>query len=135
MCFDMRFLLAVLNSPMLTYFLMETGTTLRGGYFRMKTAYLNPFPVPKVDMSRRSEKHRHDRLADLAESMLTLYKHLPSATSAAQKTAIQRQIDYTDSEIDRLVYELYGLTDEEIAIVEGSRGGRRASTETGVTAP
>jgi hypothetical protein len=30
----------------------------------------------------------------------------------------QRQIDATDKEIDRLVYELYGLTDEEIRIVE-----------------
>jgi len=32
---------------------------------------------------------------------------------------IQRQIDGTDREIDRLVYELYGLTKDEIAIVEG----------------
>ncbi len=32
----------------------------------------------------------------------------------------ERQIKHTDSEIDRLVYELYGLTEEEIAIVEGA---------------
>ena len=36
-----------------------------------------------------------------------------------KKAAIQRQIDATDKQIDRLVYELYGLTDEEIRIVEG----------------
>jgi hypothetical protein len=30
----------------------------------------------------------------------------------------QRQIDSTDGEIDKLVYELYGLTEEEIEIVE-----------------
>ena len=35
-----------------------------------------------------------------------------------KKTAIQRQIDATDKQIDQLVYELYGLTDEEIRIVE-----------------
>ena len=35
-----------------------------------------------------------------------------------EKTAIQRQIDATDKRIDQLVYELYGLTDEEIKIVE-----------------
>jgi hypothetical protein len=34
--------------------------------------------------------------------------------------AIARQIAHTDAEIDRLVYELYGLTEEEIAIVEES---------------
>lgn len=38
---------------------------------------------------------------------------------AAQKTIIQRQIDGTDAGIDRLVYDLYGLTAEEIALVEG----------------
>jgi hypothetical protein len=35
-----------------------------------------------------------------------------------EKTAIQRQIEATDGQIDRLVYELYGLTEEEIGIVE-----------------
>jgi hypothetical protein len=33
-------------------------------------------------------------------------------------TVVQRQIDVTDKQIDQLVYELYGLTDEEIRIVE-----------------
>lgn len=36
----------------------------------------------------------------------------------AEKTNLQNQIDATDRQIDRLVYELYGLTDDEIAIVE-----------------
>jgi hypothetical protein len=34
--------------------------------------------------------------------------------------AIQRQIEHTDAEIDRLVYALYGLTEEEIALVEAA---------------
>jgi len=33
---------------------------------------------------------------------------------------VQRQIETTDQQINRLVYELYGLTDEEIEIVEQS---------------
>jgi hypothetical protein len=45
---------------------------------------------------------------------------------------LRRQIAATDAEIDRLVYELYGLTEEEIAVVEGIRrryhGARRAAT-------
>ena len=44
-----------------------------------------------------------------------------SATSEAQRGAIQRQIEATDREIDRLVYDLYGLTQEEIAIVENEQ--------------
>ena len=50
--------------------------------------------------------------------MLSLHKQLPAAKTGQDKTAIQRQIDATDREIDRLVYELYGLTEDEIKIVE-----------------
>ena len=66
------------------------------------------------------DKSIHDRLVKLVGSMLSLHKHLAAAKSESQKTVVQRQIDATDAEIDRLVYDLYGLTAEEIAIVEGA---------------
>ena len=56
----------------------------------------------------------------LVEQMLELHKKLGGAKLSSEKEMIQRRIDATDSEIDRLVYDLYGLTDEEIKIVEGS---------------
>jgi len=58
-------------------------------------------------------------MVSLVESMLSLHEQLTAAKSAAQKTIMQRQIDATDAEIARLVYDLYGLTAEEIAVVEG----------------
>ncbi len=59
-------------------------------------------------------------MVNLADSMLALHKQLATAKSESQKTVIQRQIDATDGEIDRLVYDLYGLTKKEIAVVEGA---------------
>ena len=53
-----------------------------------------------------------------SDQMLDLHKQLSAAKMSHEKTAIQRQIDATDRRIDRLVYELYNLTDEEIHIVE-----------------
>ncbi|MBU4267269.1 MAG: hypothetical protein KJ808_00220 [Acidobacteria bacterium] len=53
--------------------------------------------------------------------MKTLQGQLAAAKSAAQNDIVQRQIVSTDAEINRLVYELYGLTKEEIKIVEGER--------------
>jgi len=50
--------------------------------------------------------------------MLDLHKQLDAANTAHAKTAIQRQIDATDRQIDQLVYKLYGLTEDEIRIVE-----------------
>jgi len=43
----------------------------------------------------------------------------PPATIPADRTLYQRQIEATNRQIDALVYKLYGLTEEEIAIVEG----------------
>ena len=59
-------------------------------------------------------------MVELVERMLSLHKQLASAGTGHQETVIQRQIDATDQQIDRLVYELYDLTDEEIAMVENS---------------
>ncbi|MHC4695889.1 MAG: hypothetical protein ACYTFA_03990 [Planctomycetota bacterium] len=49
---------------------------------------------------------------------MALHKQLDAAKTPVDKTAIQRQIEATDRQIDNLVYELYELTDEEIRIVE-----------------
>ena len=48
------------------------------------------------------------------------HRQLAAARTPPERTVLQNQIDATDAQIDRLVYELYGLTDDEIAIVEGS---------------
>jgi hypothetical protein len=58
-------------------------------------------------------------MIQLVEQMLSLNKQLAAAKTDHEKTLIQRQIDATDKQIDKLVYELYDLTPEEIAIVEG----------------
>jgi DNA-binding CsgD family transcriptional regulator len=48
----------------------------------------------------------------------SLHKSLAAAQSPADTEPLQRQIDATDRQIDELVYALYGLTQEEIGIVE-----------------
>ena len=50
--------------------------------------------------------------------MLALHKELAAAKTPTAKMMRQRQIEASDRQIDRLVYELYDLTEEEIAIVE-----------------
>ena len=59
-------------------------------------------------------------MVSFVDSILSLHKQLTNAKSAAQKAIIQRQIEATDAEIDGLVYDLYGLTAEEIALVEAA---------------
>jgi type I restriction-modification system DNA methylase subunit len=61
-------------------------------------------------------------LASLANRMLTLHGKFASVRTDHEKEVLQRQIDATDREIDALVYEVYGLTKDEVKIVEESAG-------------
>ena len=58
-------------------------------------------------------------MVELVETMLKLHKDLPKAKTPHEQESLQCQIAATDEQIDQLVYELYGLTEEEIRIVEG----------------
>ena len=55
------------------------------------------------------------------ESMLELQRRQQSARAPQEKDMLARQIESTDGQIDRLVYQLYGLSEEEIKIVEEKR--------------
>ena len=58
-------------------------------------------------------------MVGLVETMLKLHKDSPKAKTPHEQESIQRQIAATDKHIDTLVYELYGLTESEVRIVEG----------------
>jgi hypothetical protein len=64
------------------------------------------------------DRERHDRMVALVEEMLALHKQLAAARTDHEQTNLKRRIDATDRQIDRLVYDLYNLTDEEIRIVQ-----------------
>ena len=59
--------------------------------------------------------------------MLSIHLRLAAAKTPHEKKSFETQIAATDRQIDNLVYELYGLTSEEIKIVEQA-GSDAAST-------
>jgi len=81
--------------------------------------FVKTLPIRTIDFSDPQDVARHDRMVSLVERMLALHKQMPAAKTPQEQTALQRQIKATDKQIDGLVYELYGLTEDEIRIVEG----------------
>ena len=114
-----KYFLGILNSKVLHFYLMNVTTPLQNGFFRYFTQYIERLPIRPINFSNPADKSRHDRMVKLVERMLVLHKRLAAAKIAHEKTALQRQIEATDRQIDALVYELYGLTEEEIKIVGG----------------
>lgn len=79
-------------------------------------------PFRPIDFNDLNDKDRHNRMVELVKRMLDFQKQLAKTKEPQTKIILQRQIEATDRQIDELVYELYGLTDEEIKIVEESAG-------------
>ncbi len=99
-----EYLLAIANSQLLWWFLKTTGDTLQGDARTFKTNYLNPFPLPEtVD----------ENMEQLITEKVKLVLENKKNDSKADTTSLE-------SEIDQLVYQLYGLSEEEIKIVEGT---------------
>ncbi|MCL5966985.1 MAG: Eco57I restriction-modification methylase domain-containing protein [Deltaproteobacteria bacterium] len=119
--YSREYVLGLLNSRLLEWIIRQSATRMRGGYFSFEARFIRGLPIRTIDFSDPADKARHDRMVALVEQMLTLNKQLAAANTDHEKTVLQRQIDATDRQIDQLVYELYGLTDEEIRIVEGTR--------------
>jgi hypothetical protein len=115
-----KYLLGILNSTLFGWLIKAQSTNLRGGYIKFSKQYIESAPIP-LPAHAGGPASVVDDMEKLVGSMLELRNHLSAAKSTAQRKVIQRQIEATDAEIDQLVYRLYGLTNKEIAIVEGGR--------------
>lgn len=108
-------LLSILNSKLISLFIRTHSTPFRGGYFALNKQYIEQIPlvIPK-------ESSRKCKLESMAQRMLDLHAQLKEVKTTHDQKMIKRQIENTDNEIDRLVYDLYGLTDAEIKIIEAA---------------
>jgi uncharacterized protein with gpF-like domain len=109
----------VLNSDLSNWLLKQISSQFRGGYYSYNRQYIENLPIRTIDFNNPTDKAHHDKMVSFVDEMLTLNKQLAEAKTPQIKTVLQRKIEATDSQIDHLVYELYGLTDKEIKIVEG----------------
>ncbi len=95
----LKALLAILNSKASHYFLSSIAYTRNGGYQEHKPMFVEQIPIPEANQQVQKE------LASVVENIL-------------EKQKANQDISELEQEIDRIVYQLYHLTDEEIALIE-----------------
>ncbi|MFP4097079.1 MAG: class I SAM-dependent DNA methyltransferase [Cyclobacteriaceae bacterium] len=100
---DDLFLLGMLNSQAVDFTIKFISSTKRGGYYEYKPMYVSLLPIVEAD-----EEKKHP-IRELVNQILKTKSQNPSADTSA-----------LEAEIDQLVYQLYGLTEEEIKIIEDS---------------
>jgi type I restriction-modification system DNA methylase subunit len=118
-CESNKYILGLLNSKLLDFYLKKISTPIRGGFFRYFTQFLEQLPIRLIDFSNDKDKNKHDLMVQLVEQMLRLHQQFNQENVPSSKKIIQQQIKVIDKQINQLVYELYDLTDEIIAIIEG----------------
>jgi type I restriction-modification system DNA methylase subunit len=118
--FSLKFLLGILCSKLMTFYARTKYLTthMRGGYIELRAFEVETLPIPKLDMSIKSDKAKHDKLASLVDKMLILKKRDAAETKPEKKSLIAKQISAFDNAIDSAVYELYGLSEAEVWVVK-----------------
>jgi hypothetical protein len=126
---DLRFLLACLNSKLMSWFFVNVNSAARRDDFpKIIIAQTKQLPLPFGQVTA-SVRKRHDRVVSLVDSIFGLQRRVNSPRPPHERERLERQIAATDREIDQLVYELYGLTDEEVRIVETVLPWSQVTTE------
>jgi hypothetical protein len=110
-------LLGLLNSKLLWWFLRNLAAERQGGFIEAKPFYVEKIPIP-IHFNSPSNKTTHDHLVHLVTQMLDLHKRSAIAMVPHGQTVLKRQIEAVDEEIDKVVYGIYDLTEEEMEIIE-----------------
>jgi type I restriction-modification system DNA methylase subunit len=116
---DNLFILGCLNSYLLWWFLKDIAAGRAGGFIEAKPIYVQQLPIRTIDFANEVEKAKHDHIVNLVEQMLKAKEELAAAKLDQDVQRLEHRCTTLDRQIDEAVYELYGLTEEEIKIVEG----------------
>jgi len=115
-----NYVLGLLNSALLFWRLSSISNVFRGGWITCTKQYVETLPIRSINFSDPTEKAQHDKMVSLVERMLALHKSLASAHNPQEADRLTREVESVDKSIDGLVYELYGLSEDEIRIVDGT---------------
>ncbi len=114
-----KLLLAIFNSKLGWYQIQTYCTKIQNGY-QLIYKYLEKIWIKKIDLSNTAEKALDNEIVRLVDSILTLNQQKETTALPEKIEQLNQRIAYTDEKINKLVYELYGLGEEEIGIVEGN---------------
>ena len=113
--YNLKYILTLLNSSTLNFRYKSIGKQTGGGSFEYFPNGVGKLPIPPAN------KEDQAPLITLADQMIETQSRLQQALSNEDKKLLEQRAAIIDKQIDNAVYRLYGLTEEEVKIVEGER--------------
>jgi adenine-specific DNA-methyltransferase len=120
--YSLLYLLGICASRLIAYWHFNSSPKARKGVFpKILVNDVRNIPIHTINFKNNHEKSKHDRMVNLVEQMFKAQKeaHDSKSMTETEQKLINQRINILDKQIDTLVYELYGLTEDEIKIVEG----------------
>lgn len=110
-----EFILGLLNSRLLDWYNMQISTQMRGGYWSFEPKYISRWPICDITPTNQNKR---DQVAELVKSIIRVSEQAATSKTAQDKKMLAKQQEITERKINQLIYKLYALTAEEIALVE-----------------
>ncbi|HYE68118.1 MAG TPA: hypothetical protein VEA58_05860, partial [Anaerovoracaceae bacterium] len=110
---DLYYLQAILASKLINFWCVNYLADDING------SYLSKIPIKACDTVK--ESNAHNEITDLVFQMTVLKKEWMAARLESKKQTIQSRIDFIDGKINKMIYAVYNLSGDEIALVEGER--------------
>jgi type I restriction-modification system DNA methylase subunit len=105
------YLLGLLNSKLIMFYYLNTAQVLSESTTRGFSIYIEQLPIPPITPQNQ---HLADQIVQRVDQILSLTQSFDFETSKEK----QEKVKELEREIDQLVYKLYGLTEEEIRVIE-----------------
>ena len=117
---EIRYLLALLNSKLLQWYFPFVSAPFRGGWLSANRQFLSLLPIRFIDYSNKREHTLHENILQMVDQILAA-KQQPPSPPFPKGELHNADTSVLEKQIDEMVYALYGLTPDEIAIVEGKK--------------
>lgn len=127
---SLKYLLGIYNSSLINYLYQNSVKESGRVFAQVKVVNIKPLPIKEINFQNKTEKNQHDKMVRMVEQILDAKKQLRIAKTDKDKAYYQRRSTELDAQIDNLVYELYGLTEDEIMLIEGMKKGKKAKVST-----
>ena len=112
------YILGLLNSKCLDFYLKSLASTKQGGYFEYKPMYVSKIPIKIADESSEKGRRIKSEIEIYVNQILNLNLEKSEVKVPSKQEQIQNKIDFCEERINQLVYKLYDLTEEEINLIE-----------------
>ena len=117
---NLKYLLSIINSKLMSYYLDIEFKSAKKIFPKIPIANLEKLPIKNLNLDDKQDKEIYDKLVNLVDNIIDLNKKLSSEKNPNTIEMLNTRIQAVDAAIDKIVYSLYGLNDDEIRIIEGN---------------